>query len=195
VLRWFFQEAPHDQYDATGQAVLLDAKADGRTVPAVLECGKAGWCFVIDRADGKLLFRTEEVAPHQNTYAQASTARGGITVAPRNPRRRQRLAGFLRPGFRRRLRGEQACPIDPDAREGPERAGRSRAVQDRQQAGAREYRSTQAPVDDLQKRLDRLQAHRVTAAQWGELGAAHRALRIDRRPGRLIVYIGVTLQP
>jgi hypothetical protein len=50
-------------------------------------------------------------------------------------------------------------------------------------------------VDDLQKRLDRLQAHRVTAAQWGELGAAHRALRIDRRPGRLIVYIGVTLQP
>jgi alcohol dehydrogenase (cytochrome c) len=82
VLRWFFQEAPHGQYDATGQAVLLDVKAEGRTVPAVLECGKAGWCFVIERADGKLLFRTEEVAPHQNTYAQVTAAPGGITVAP-----------------------------------------------------------------------------------------------------------------
>jgi glucose dehydrogenase len=42
VLRWFFQESPHGQYDATGQAVLLDAKIGDRTVPAVLECGKAG---------------------------------------------------------------------------------------------------------------------------------------------------------
>jgi alcohol dehydrogenase (cytochrome c) len=80
VLRWFFQEAPHGQYDATGQAVLLDARVGGRTVPAVLECGKAGWCFVIDRASGKLLSRTDEVAPHQNAYAAGSPT--GITVAP-----------------------------------------------------------------------------------------------------------------
>jgi alcohol dehydrogenase (cytochrome c) len=80
VLRWFFQEAPHGQYDATGQAVLLDAKVDGRSVPAVLECGKAGWCFVIDRASGKLLFRTDEVVPHQNAYAAGSPT--GIAVAP-----------------------------------------------------------------------------------------------------------------
>jgi hypothetical protein len=46
----------------------------------VLECGKAGWCFVIDRANGKLLFRSDEVAPHQNTYAAGSPT--GITVAP-----------------------------------------------------------------------------------------------------------------
>src|ERR1700722_6339793 len=80
VLRWFFQEAPHGQYDATGQAVLLDAKGDGRIVPAVLECGKAGWCFVIDRASGKLLFRTDEVVPHQNAYAAGSPT--GMRVAP-----------------------------------------------------------------------------------------------------------------
>jgi glucose dehydrogenase len=80
VLRWFFQEAPHGQYDSTGQAVLLDAKVDGRSVPAVLECGKAGWCFVIDRASGKLLFRTDEVVPHQNAYAAGSPT--GIVVAP-----------------------------------------------------------------------------------------------------------------
>jgi alcohol dehydrogenase (cytochrome c) len=33
VPRWFFQEAPHGQYDATGQAVLLDAKAGGAPFP------------------------------------------------------------------------------------------------------------------------------------------------------------------
>jgi glucose dehydrogenase len=84
VLRWFFQHSPHGQYDATGQAVLLDAKIGGRSIPAVLECGKAGWCFVIDRASGKLLFRTDEFVPHQNTYALggASALPEGITVAP-----------------------------------------------------------------------------------------------------------------
>jgi glucose dehydrogenase len=35
----------------------------------VLECGKAGWCFVVDRPNGKLLFRTDEFVPHRNTYA------------------------------------------------------------------------------------------------------------------------------
>lgn len=86
ALRWFFQQSPHGQYDATGQPVLLDAKVGDRTVPAVLECGKAGWCFVIDRAGGKLLFRTDEFVPHQNTYAVGNTdapaTPDGIVVAP-----------------------------------------------------------------------------------------------------------------
>ncbi len=86
ALRWFFQQSPHGQYDATGQAVLLDAKVGDHTVPAVLECGKAGWCFVIDRASGKFLFRSEEFVPHHNTYAvgntDAAATPGGITVAP-----------------------------------------------------------------------------------------------------------------
>jgi GTPase SAR1 family protein len=33
---------------------------DGRTVPAVLECGKSGWCFAIERTSGNLLFRSDE---------------------------------------------------------------------------------------------------------------------------------------
>ena len=86
VLRWFSQQSPHGQFDATGQAVLMDAKVGGRTVPAVLECGKSGWCFVVDRQNGRLLFRTDEVVPHQNTYpawdAAASATPGGIMVAP-----------------------------------------------------------------------------------------------------------------
>src|ERR1700722_1017182 len=80
VLRWFFQEAPHGQYDATGQAVLLDAKVDGRAVPAVLECGKSGWCFAIERASGKLLFRSDEVVPHINPYAVPTPE--GVRVSP-----------------------------------------------------------------------------------------------------------------
>jgi alcohol dehydrogenase (cytochrome c) len=79
-VRWFFQESPHGQYDATGQAVLFDATVDGRAVPAVLECGKSGWCFAIDRASGTLLFRSEEVVPHINPYAVPSSE--GVRVSP-----------------------------------------------------------------------------------------------------------------
>jgi glucose dehydrogenase len=82
ALRWFFQESPHGQYDATGQAVLFDARIDGRSVPAVLECGKSGWCFAIDRANGKLLFRSEEVVPHVNTYPPADLPPQGVRVSP-----------------------------------------------------------------------------------------------------------------
>ena len=80
ALRWFFQESPHGQYDATGQAVLFDATVDGRTVPAVLECGKSGWCFAIERARGKLLFRSDEVVPHINPYAVPTPE--GVRVSP-----------------------------------------------------------------------------------------------------------------
>jgi PQQ-dependent dehydrogenase (methanol/ethanol family) len=76
VLRWFSQQSPHGQYDATGQAVLLDVKGGDRDVAAVLECGKSGWCFVVDRASGKIILRSEEVAPHENTYAARSTSTG-----------------------------------------------------------------------------------------------------------------------
>jgi alcohol dehydrogenase (cytochrome c) len=79
-LQWFFQESPHGQYDATGQVVLFDATVDGRAVPAVLECGKSGWCFAIDRTSGKLLFRSEEVVPHINPYAVPSAE--GVRVSP-----------------------------------------------------------------------------------------------------------------
>jgi alcohol dehydrogenase (cytochrome c) len=90
ALRWFFQESPHGQYDATGQAVLFAPTVDGRTVPAVLECGKSGWCFAIERANGKLLFRSDELVPHINPYAvptpegmRVSPAGGGaVSVSP-----------------------------------------------------------------------------------------------------------------
>jgi PQQ-dependent dehydrogenase (methanol/ethanol family) len=81
-LRWFFQQSPHGQYDATAQAVLIEARAGGRTVPAVLECGKIGWCYVVDRVSGKFLFRTDEVTPHQNTFARLEAGASSITVAP-----------------------------------------------------------------------------------------------------------------
>ena len=88
ALRWFFQQSPHGQYDATGQAVLMDAEVGGRSVPAVLECGKSGWCFVVDRATGKLIFRSDEVVPHENVYATGDKSLigrpEGIRVTPGN---------------------------------------------------------------------------------------------------------------
>jgi glucose dehydrogenase len=130
-LRWFFQESPHGQYDATGQAVLFDAILDGRAVPAVLECGKSGWCFAIDRASGKLLFRSEEVVPHINLRSAFGRRDPGVTG---RRWRGERLTGVLRPRFRRRLRRSPACPGDPDAGERPEHPGRVRIVQDHEQA-------------------------------------------------------------
>jgi glucose dehydrogenase len=81
VLRWFSQQSPHGQYDATGQAVLVDVKAGDRDVAGVLECGKSGWCFVVDQESGKLIFRSEEVVPHENVYGAKSTG-NGTRVAP-----------------------------------------------------------------------------------------------------------------
>jgi glucose dehydrogenase len=80
TLRWFAQQSPHGQFDATGQAVLVDVPSEGHNVAAVVECGKSGWCFVMDRASGQLLFRSAEVAPHENVYAVPAAA--GTRVAP-----------------------------------------------------------------------------------------------------------------
>ncbi len=80
ALRWFFQEHPHGTYDATGQAMLVDAEIDGMRVPAVAECGKTGWCYMIDRSDGHLLFQSEAVVRHSNIFAAPTPE--GVLVAP-----------------------------------------------------------------------------------------------------------------
>ena len=79
-LRWYMQETPHGYFDATGQVVLIDVPANGQNVPAAVECGKSGWCYVVDRATGKLLFRSDGVVRQMNTFAAPTTQ--GIMVAP-----------------------------------------------------------------------------------------------------------------
>lgn len=86
ALRWFVQQDPHGQYDATAQPVLIDTMVKGKSVAAVVQCGKAGWCYVMDRATGKLLYRTDEVVPHMNTHdawnPTMTASAEGIVVSP-----------------------------------------------------------------------------------------------------------------
>lgn len=60
-LRWYYQEVPHDlwDYDATSNVVLFDVRDGNRTIPAAGEGGKVGWFFIVDRATGKLLRKSQ----------------------------------------------------------------------------------------------------------------------------------------
>jgi glucose dehydrogenase len=64
----------------------METMVGGRKVEAVLHCGKAGWWFGMDRATGKLLFRSDEFVRHQNTYnawnSNMPQAPQGVVVAP-----------------------------------------------------------------------------------------------------------------
>src|SRR5690606_41719654 len=71
-LVWFFQESPHGIYDMTTQNVLFELEHEGRTVPALAGCGKSGFCYVLDRETGEVLFRTEAVVRQENMYSRGS---------------------------------------------------------------------------------------------------------------------------
>jgi len=81
-LRWFFQQVPHDMwgYDVASPPVLFDARFEGRDVPAIAHAGKTGWVYVLDRRDGRFLFKSEPFVPHSNMFARPTTE--GIEIAP-----------------------------------------------------------------------------------------------------------------
>jgi len=79
-LRWYLQETPHGYFDATGQVALIDVPVNGQNVPAAVECGKSGWCYVVDRTTGKLVFRSDGVVRQMNMFAVPTPQ--GIMVAP-----------------------------------------------------------------------------------------------------------------
>jgi len=81
-LRWYYQQVPHDQWglDVASPAVLFDLEIDGRKVPAVGEAGKTGWFYVLDRRDGRLLFKSEPFVPQSNQF-RTPTA-DGVEIAP-----------------------------------------------------------------------------------------------------------------
>ena len=60
--KWHFQEVHHDlwDYDAAQPAVLFDFGPDSRRTPAIAHCNKNGYCFILDRRNGKPLFPVEE---------------------------------------------------------------------------------------------------------------------------------------
>jgi glucose dehydrogenase len=81
-LRWYYQQVPHDMwgYDVASPAVLFDALIDGARIPAVGQASKTGWLYVLDRRDGKLLYKSEAFVPQSNLFARPTPE--GIDIAP-----------------------------------------------------------------------------------------------------------------
>jgi glucose dehydrogenase len=61
-LRWYFQTVHHDlfDYDMAAPPSLIEATANGKRVPAVVEFSKNGLLFVLDRLTGKPVWGVEE---------------------------------------------------------------------------------------------------------------------------------------
>jgi PQQ-dependent dehydrogenase (methanol/ethanol family) len=77
-LRWSFQELPHDVWDldAASPVVLVEvAGRDGKPVPAVAQAGKTGWVYIVERATGRPIRRSEAFVPQENMFA-SPTPRG-----------------------------------------------------------------------------------------------------------------------
>jgi glucose dehydrogenase len=81
-LRWYYQQVPHDMWglDVASPPVLFDAEVDGQRIPAVAEAGKTGWLYVLDRRDGKLLYKSEAFVPQHNQFRSPTPE--GVVIAP-----------------------------------------------------------------------------------------------------------------
>ena len=82
-LKWHMQEVPHDvwDYDAVSPVVLMDIKdSAGRVTPAAAQAGKTGWIYIVDRATGKPIRRTDAFVPQQAIFSLPT--RTGTRVLP-----------------------------------------------------------------------------------------------------------------
>ena len=82
ALRWYYQQVPHDMwgYDVASPPVLIDVQHQGARVPALAQAGKTGWLYVLDRRDGKLLYKSEAFVPQSNQFRRPTAE--GIVIAP-----------------------------------------------------------------------------------------------------------------
>lgn len=83
-LAWWYQEVPHDlwDYDASSPVMLFDARDEnGRTVPAAGQAGKVGNVFIVNRATGKLLRKSEPFV-YQSPNMFTPPTREGVTISP-----------------------------------------------------------------------------------------------------------------
>lgn len=74
--RWHFQQVHHDiwDYDAVNPVVLMDVNVGGRTRKAIVEVGKTGWAYILDRDTGKPLVGIDEKpVPQEPRQATAKT--------------------------------------------------------------------------------------------------------------------------
>jgi glucose dehydrogenase len=61
-LKWYFQTVHHDlwDYDLPPQPTLVDVVHNGKKIPALIQSGKTGLIFILDRRDGKPIYGVEE---------------------------------------------------------------------------------------------------------------------------------------
>jgi len=74
--RWHFQEVHHDiwDYDASNPVVLFDVEIDGRLRRGIVEVGKTGFAYILDRETGEPLIGIEErPVPQEPRQATAAT--------------------------------------------------------------------------------------------------------------------------
>ena len=82
ALRWYYQQVPHDMwgYDVASPPLLIDVPHQGASVPAVAQAGKTGWLYVLDRRDGRLLYKSEAFVPQSNLFKRPT--HDGVVIAP-----------------------------------------------------------------------------------------------------------------
>jgi alcohol dehydrogenase (cytochrome c) len=74
--RWHFQEVHHDiwDYDAPNPIVLFEAEYDGVRRRGLVQVGKTGWAYILDRETGEPLIGIEErPVPQEPRQATAAT--------------------------------------------------------------------------------------------------------------------------
>jgi quinohemoprotein ethanol dehydrogenase len=84
--RWHFQEVHHDiwDYDAPNPIILFDAEYGGVSHKALVQAGKTGWAYILDRVTGKPLVGINETPvmqePQQKTAATQPVPVGDALV-------------------------------------------------------------------------------------------------------------------
>jgi alcohol dehydrogenase (cytochrome c) len=74
--RWHFQQVHHDiwDYDASNPVLLFDVEIDGRERRGIVEVGKTGFAYFLDRETGEPLIGIEErTVPQEPRQATAAT--------------------------------------------------------------------------------------------------------------------------
>jgi quinohemoprotein ethanol dehydrogenase len=84
--RWHFQQVHHDlwDYDSSNPVVLMDLDVGGRARKALVEVGKTGFAYILDRATGEPIVGIDEKPvpqdPRQATAATQPFPRGEAVV-------------------------------------------------------------------------------------------------------------------
>ncbi len=83
-LGWYHQVVPHDiwGYDVAAPPLLLDVVNDqGKTVPAVAAAAKTGWVYLLNRATGEPVRRSQAFVPQSENMFTRPTTEGKL-IAP-----------------------------------------------------------------------------------------------------------------